>query len=322
MEDVGTSKQNPEKPADVPEMIVGRVNLKKEEDERICAFAEDKRVALIAIIAPYVPVRVSPIEVASASIGLQEEFGIEAIVTELSRTGVKDGYLLVNSPGGGMDSSYKIARALRRVLDRITVFVPHVAASGGALLALTGNEIVMGPMSNITPVDVQVPYGGTYISATTFMRFLARATKWFERTRPEEAPYPRTALANKLDPFVMEEWGGATTTVIHYLEEILQMAGYGEKSGSIARELATGYPIHGYVITEEKAKQLGLHIGDSSKYPEAWKLMRYWLGKYMLEEVATHCIRYVIPSSAGKEEPQNGKKKKKRNRSDIVESAQ
>ena len=35
-----------------------------------------------------------------------------------------------------MDSSYKIALAVRETLDEVTSFVPHVAASGGTLLTM------------------------------------------------------------------------------------------------------------------------------------------------------------------------------------------
>jgi ClpP class serine protease len=125
---------------------------------------------------------------------------MEALVDELKKAKVERAYLLVNSPGGTMTSTYKIARALRTTCKRITTFVPHVAASGGTLLALTGNEIVMGLMSHITPLDVQVSYKGTIISAATFMRFFARASEWFETKTPDESPYPRKALADKLDP--------------------------------------------------------------------------------------------------------------------------
>ncbi|MGQ9631484.1 MAG: SDH family Clp fold serine proteinase [bacterium] len=184
------------------------MNVKLEEDERVVKLAEDKNIALIAFIAPYVAVRVSPVEEARALIGLPDEFGIEALIELLYEADVKNAYLLVNSPGGAMNSTYKIAKAIRSALGNIITFVPHIAASGGTLLALTGNKIVMGSMSHLTPLDVQIHYKGTTVSAATFMRFFSRASKWFERITPEEAPYPHKALADKLDPFLMEEWSG------------------------------------------------------------------------------------------------------------------
>jgi ClpP class serine protease len=89
--------------------------------------AKKDGVLLIAFIAPYVSMRVSPIQEVSASISIPDEFGVETVINKIKKSKLKKGYLLVNSPGGGMASSYKIARALRMCLDDITVFVPHVA---------------------------------------------------------------------------------------------------------------------------------------------------------------------------------------------------
>jgi len=279
--------------------LSGVVNVKVEVDERLTQLAEEKKVALIAFIAPWVSVRVSPVGEVSAAISLPDEFGIEALVELLNEAGVRNAYLLVNSPGGAMSSSYKIARAIRSTLDHIVSFVPHIAASGGTLLALTGNEIVMGPMSHLTPLDVQMRYKGTGVSAATFMRFLTRASKWFERIRPEEAPYPHKRLTDQLDPLVMEEWSGAMDAAISYVGEILELAGY-EDSEETAQNLVLRFPTHSYVITRDKARQLGLSVKDSEDVKDTWDTMRYWLSKYIFEEEITHCIRYVLPTM-GKE---------------------
>jgi len=76
------------------------VNVKEEDDDRVVQFAESEGVALIAFIASYVPVRVSPIEEVRAAISLPDEFGIEALVELLREAGTQDAYLLVNSLGG------------------------------------------------------------------------------------------------------------------------------------------------------------------------------------------------------------------------------
>lgn len=293
-------------PEEIPELLSEMINAKPEEDEVIRKFADEEKTALIAFIAPYVGVRISPIEEARAFISLPDEFGVEAVVKKLKTTNVTKAYLLVNSPGGAMDSSYKIARAIRMCLDEVITFVPHIAASGGTLLTLIGNQIVMGPMSHITPLDVQIPYKGASISAATFMRFFARASQWFEKVTPDEVPYPMRALADKLDPFLMEEWSGLMETAIDYVGEILDLAGYKENT-QIAEHLVTAFPTHSYVITPEKAKEIGLNVKDSSEFQRIWDVMRYWLSKYIFEQELTHCIRYVLPHSTS----QDGKPSKK-----------
>lgn len=285
------------------------VNVKVETDKHVIKLAEDRNVALIAFIAPYVAVRISPIEEARALISLPDEFGIEALIELLNEANAKNAYLLVNSPGGNMNSTYKIAKAIRSTLDNIVTFVPHIAASGGTLLALTGNEIVMGAMSHLTPLDVQMHYKGTSVSAATFMRFFSRASKWFEKIRPEEAPYPHRALSDKLDPFLMEEWSGSMDTAISYVSEILELTGYKDSEG-IAQRLVLAFPSHSYVITRDKAREIGLNVKDSEEFKEIWRIMRYWLSKYIFEQEITHCIRYVLPA-VGKKSLDNLRKEEK-----------
>lgn len=307
-EDIKKMENTPE---DYESFLSGIVNVKQETDEGILEVAEQNDAALIAFIAPYRGVRISPTEEARAFISIADEFGVEALVRKISNTHFKNAYLLVNSPGGAMSSSYKIARAIRITFDNIITFVPHIAASGGTLLALAGNEIVMGPMSHLTPLDVQINYKETSVSAATFMKFFTRATKWFETTKPEEAPYPRKALADKLDPFIMEEWSGSMDTAIDYVSDILNLAGY-EDSSQIANRLVLAYPSHSYVITQEKANEIGLSTRDSTEVEDIWDMMRYWLSKYMFEEEMTHCIRYVLPSiekDITKKEENNDSKK-------------
>lgn len=289
---------NGKAPPIVPEFLPNVINCFEEDDQVITQYADRKKIALIAFIAPQVSVRVSPADTVSASIGLLEEFGVEALVNKLREKGVERAYLLVNSPGGQMDSSYKIAIAVREALKEVTTFVPHVAASGGTLLTIAGNEIVMGPMSHITPLDTQVRFKGAWVSATSSARFYQRAIDWFEKQTLEEAPYPQRALTEKLDPYLMEEWNGVISAMTDYVTEVLTASGYSDAE-AIATKLVKGYPTHSYVLNENKAKQIGLNVVDASANAEAWKVMRYWLSKYLIEQQMTHCIRYVIPDGAG-----------------------
>src|SRR5262249_42921638 len=160
------------------------------KDNALQEWADRENCALLAFVAPYSGVRVNPVSEAYASIGVQEEFGIESFIDRCNQAKVKKLHLLVNSPGGNVVSSYKVAKALRSHFESIRVFVPHMAASGGTLLALTGNEIVMGIMSHLTPLDPQVSYKGMSISSNSFLRCFDRFTQAYGQLQPEEAPYP------------------------------------------------------------------------------------------------------------------------------------
>jgi ClpP class serine protease len=64
--------------------------------------------------------------------------------------------LILHTPGGLVLASEQIARALIGHKGRVTVFVPHYAMSGGTLIALAADEIVMDPNAVLGPVDPQI----------------------------------------------------------------------------------------------------------------------------------------------------------------------
>src|ERR1700726_3935846 len=51
--------------------------------------------------------------------------------------------LVLHTPGGLVLAALQIAKAVREHKARVTVFVPHYAMSGGTLIALAADEIVM-----------------------------------------------------------------------------------------------------------------------------------------------------------------------------------
>ncbi len=64
--------------------------------------------------------------------------------------------LIVHTPGGLVLAAEQIARALSRHPAEVTVMVPHYAMSGGTLIALAADRILMAPSAVLGPVDPQV----------------------------------------------------------------------------------------------------------------------------------------------------------------------
>ena len=72
--------------------------------------------------------------------------------------------IVLHTPGGLVLASEQIACALKRHPGKVTVFIPHYAMSGGTLVSLAADEIVMDPDAVLGPVDPQMgtPNGGFY----------------------------------------------------------------------------------------------------------------------------------------------------------------
>src|ERR1700757_40346 len=64
--------------------------------------------------------------------------------------------LVLHTPGGLVVAALQIARAINRHQGKVTVFVPHYAMSGGTLIALAADEIVMCDHSVLGPIDPQL----------------------------------------------------------------------------------------------------------------------------------------------------------------------
>jgi hypothetical protein len=277
----------------------------EKDKEIISGFKKNSKSndVFVSIIAPYVGVRVTPSKEIMASMGLSEEFGIETVIEKIKDCNSKceNLYLLINSPGGLVQSSYKVARALRKNFKNIVVFIPHIAASGGSLVALTGNKIVMGMMSQLTPLD---PHSDE-IPALSVVRGFEQVTDFFRKMSEDDAPFSYKVLANKYDAVQLDMAISTLELMKNYIKEILKDAGYSnEKVEEISDRLVRGFYTHSDVIHMDKAKEIGLSVIPHTDYLELWNSFRMSLSKYLLKSADKHIIRYWINKGGEKDEKQ------------------
>ena len=276
------------------------IDVKEEDDqklsEKLTQISKKHDAVLMACIAPYVGLKISPTKTINAQMGLSEEFAVETAINQIqAKTDVRKLMLLVNSPGGLVQSSYKVARALRKTFKEIIVFVPHIAASGGTLLALTGNKIVMGMMSQLSPLDPQAKIEGGAVSANSVVDAHQFVTRLFDDLSVEDAPYSYKALADKCDGVDIRDALASLSLMEEYIREILEDCGYSkEECKKLSHSIVRGFKTHDEVINIDKAKKLGLNVISHSDFPTEWNLFREWLAKYMLQSADKHVIRFVI----------------------------
>jgi ClpP class serine protease len=161
--------------------------------------------------------------------------------------------LIVHTPGGLVLASGQIAHALRRHAAKVTVFVPHYAMSGGTLIALAADEIVMDPNAVLGPVDPQLGQS----PAASVLTVL-------ERKKPEDIDDQTLILADVSRKAITQ----VRRTVQHLLAERMPT----ESAAALAEKLATGTWTHDYPIMAEEAKTLGLPVSTDMP-PEVYQLM-------------------------------------------------
>lgn len=155
--------------------------------------------------------------------------------------------LVLHTPGGLVLASVQIARAINKHRGKTSVFVPHYAMSGGTLIALAADEIVMSEHAVLGPVDPQL---GQYPAAS-----LLKVTA---KKPVSEIDDQTLILADQAEK--------AITQIRESVKELLADKCAPEKVEEIAGLLSEGTWTHDYPITYEKAKQLGLCV--RSEMPE------------------------------------------------------
>jgi ClpP class serine protease len=161
---------------------------------------------------------------------------------------------VVHTPGGLVLATEQIAFALLRHPAPVTIFVPHYAMSGGTLLALAADAIVMDPNAVLGPVDPQV---GRYPAAS-----ILAAVSEKDRNEVDDDTLILADVSRKaIDQM--------TETVAAILNERLPRA----DAERLARTLTEGRWTHDYPITVDQARALGLDV--STDMPrEFYHLMR------------------------------------------------
>lgn len=155
--------------------------------------------------------------------------------------------LVLHTPGGLVLASIQIARALAAHRGRVTVFVPHHAMSGGTLLALAADEIVLCPHAVLGPVDPQI---GEYPAASVLRASARKGVDSVDDATLILADQARMALT-ELD------------AVIRHL--VAPRAGEAE-AAELAGVLTQGHWTHDYPISVDEARGLGLPV--STAMPE------------------------------------------------------
>lgn len=77
--------------------------------------------------------------------------------------------LVLETPGGSGEVAEDIVRLLRDKFDDLGVIVPGWAKSAGTLIAMAGDEILMGPVSALGPIDAQLSWQGKTFSADALL---------------------------------------------------------------------------------------------------------------------------------------------------------
>ncbi len=149
--------------------------------------------------------------------------------------------LILHTPGGLVLAALQIARAVKRHKGKVTAFIPHYAMSGGTLIALAADEIVMDEHAVLGPVDPQL---GQAPAAS-----IIKVLKEKDVDRIDDQTLIMADVAEK-----------ALRQMKQNLKDLLAGKFSPEKTEELAEILSQGRWTHDYPITYDEAQKLGLPV--------------------------------------------------------------
>src|SRR5918999_953653 len=156
--------------------------------------------------------------------------------------------LTIHTPGGLVLAAGQIAHALKRHRAKISVFVPHYAMSGGTLLALAADEIVMDPNAVLGPVDPQIGD----VPAASIVKMVGM--KPIGQVSDDMLILADVAQKSRVQ-------------VVTFVAEVLLKRLPRDRAAALATTLTEGRWTHDFPITVEAARELGLPVSTAMPQP-------------------------------------------------------
>ncbi len=169
--------------------------------------------------------------------------------------------LILHTPGGLVLAASQIAMALKRHPGKKIVIVPHYAMSGGTLIALAADEILMDPNAVLGPLDPQLAMGpqGPIVPAPSIVKVA--------KMKGDKASDMTLVVADVAEKAIRE----MQELIVYLLRDKMGE----EKAWEVAKKLTEGGWTHDYPITVERARQLGLPV-KTEVPPEVYELMELY----------------------------------------------
>ncbi len=205
---------------------------------------------------------------------------------QLSYLKSKDIDIIIETPGGLAEVVEDLVRLVRDKHDKIGILVPGIAKSAGTIFAMGADEILMGDLSALGPIDAQIVSNGKRYSADAFLEGLKKIMENAKNNKSLELAYipmlqnlspgeiqhcenaqqfSHTLVKNWLKEYKFKDWNVHGSTNKPVTEEEKE-----ERADSIAGLLCNHgqWLTHGRSIKIQDLRNMRLEITDYSKMPE------------------------------------------------------
>ncbi|MFN3960763.1 MAG: SDH family Clp fold serine proteinase [Parvularculaceae bacterium] len=202
----------------------------------------------------------------SGSICANDVVGLYGVLKSVGR--VDKLCLFIKSGGGSGEASLRMVNLLRRFTRELTVLAPLECTSAATMLALGADQILMGPLAQLSAVDTSLSHDLSPLDrdndrVRVSQDELQRVVRLWQDQSSNGARNPYEALFGHVHPLVIGAVDRSSALSIRLCLEILSYHMKDmEKAKRISETLNGAYPSHSYPILLREAQQLGLNADE------------------------------------------------------------
>lgn len=191
-----------------------------------------------------------------------------------------DMHLLLSSPGGDGETAVRLVRSAQARCRELTILVPDQAKSAATIMCLGAHHILMGPTSDLGPVDPQLYLGsGPLVSAKDLIAAIEHAEKSVAEN-PDSYPIHASLLADVTE-IMIQQARSALDRTADLVKEALRSnpdrdeAAVQELQKNLQDPLIDLPKHHGAIFGAKDAEAAGLPVEVVDPQSDQWKLI--WL---------------------------------------------
>ena len=167
--------------------------------------------------------------------------------------------LILETPGGSGEAAEDIVRLIRGKFPWMGVIVPGTAKSAGTILAMAGDEILMGDESALGPIDAQIPQKGKIFSAHALLQGMDQIKEEIEETGKLNRAY--IPMLQNLSPGELQHARNAQDFAVELVRKWLKLYKFKDW---------TEHRTSGEAVTEEekfdRANEIATALSDHSRW--------------------------------------------------------
>ena len=209
--------------------------------------------------------------------------------------------LFIYSAGGDIIAPWRLVNLIREYCDKFSILIPYKAHSAATLIALGADEIVMGPMGELSPIDPSIgtPFNPPHpdipnepkiqIGVEDVFGYINLAKEKMDIKNPSDMVKVLEKLIERIHPLAVGSIYRSHSLIRLLAMNLLKLhmkETKDEKASKVVENLAEKLYYHNYLISRSEASKLGLKIvnADATMENLLWEMFGLYKQELTLGE--------------------------------------